>query len=294
MLIEQPLLRALAIVFLTSAMLSLGLQTTRGEIQEVMQDRRLVGRALLANLVIVPALGLLIAFFAPLAREVKLALALLALAPGAPFGLQFMRKVKDSAAVAVGLALLLAVVSLVYTPVMAAVLLPLEAPVRLPYGRIVAALLLYLALPLAAGLALHRRLPGLSARLGKPLFLLATVAFVTLMILSGELKRQGLAQIDGIGIAAMLASIAGAMLIGWWLGGPSPGDRQVLAVGSSMRNVVISHLIAASAFPDGNVDVVVMAFFALMVPANLLLTLGIAGYGKWQARHAPGPTEQPA
>jgi len=293
MILVQPLLRVLAIVFLTTAMLSMGLQTTRREIAGALGDRRFLGKALLANLVLVPALGLLVAFAVPLSREVKLGIALLSLAPGAPFGIQFTRKVKGSTAVAVGLALLLTLLALVYTPLAAAIFLPLEAPVRLRYGRVIAAMLLYLVLPLIAGLVLHRRAPEVARKLAKPLFLLATVAFVALMILSGDLKRQGLGVIGAAGIVAMLAIIGGAMVIGWWLGGPTPGNRRVLAVNTSMRNVVISHLIATRAFPAGNVDLVVLAFFALMIPANLLLTLGVTLHEKWKTRRIHRPASQP-
>ncbi len=293
MIVEQPLLRALAIVFLTTAMLSLGLQTTRREIEQALSDRRFMGRALLANLVLVPALGLLVALVVPLPREVKLGIALLALAPGAPFGIQFMRRVKGKEAVAIGLALLMTSVSLVYTPAMAAIFLPLQAPFRLPYGRLIAVILLYLVLPLVAGLALHRTTPEVARKLAKPMFLLATLAFVSLMILSGDLKRQGLGVIGAAGIVAMLAIIGGAMLIGWRLGGPASGHRRVLAVNTSMRNVVISHLIATRAFPAGNVDLVVLAFFALMIPANLLLTLGVTLHEKWRARRVHRPASQP-
>lgn len=294
MLIEQPTLRVLAIVFLTTAMFGLGFEATRRELVQALSDRRFVGRALLANLVVLPALGVAVALLAPVGREVKLGIALLALAPGAPFGIQFMRMVKGSEAVAIGLALLFTGVALVYSPAMSALLLPLEAPLRLPYGLIVAAMLLYLILPLAAGLALHRRAPQVARKLEKPLFLIATVAFVSLMVVSGDLRREGLGAIGGVGVLTMLAIIAGAMVIGWWLGGPDGGRRRVLAVSTSMRNVLIAHLIAASAFPAGNVEVVVLAFFALMVPSNFLLHLGLTGYDKWHAKQLPGPTGQPA
>ena len=293
MILQQPLLRVLAIVFLTTAMLSMGLQTTRREIAEALSDRRFLGKALLANLVLVPALGLLVAFAVPLSREVKLGIALLSLAPGAPFGIQFTRKVKGSTAVAVGLALLLTLLALVYTPLAAAIFLPLEAPVRLRYGRVIAAVLLYLALPAAAGMGLHRWTPEVARALAKPLTILATAAFLSLMILSGNLKRQGLGAIGSAGIVTMLAIISGAMVIGWWLGGPAPGNRRVLAVSTSMRNVVISHLIATRAFPAGNVDLVVLAFFALMIPANLLLTLGVTLHEKWKTRRIHRPASQP-
>lgn len=294
MLIADQTLRALAIIFLATAMFDLGLRTTRVQIAEAIFARRFLRNALLANLVLAPALGLAVAYFAPLAREVRLGIALLALSPGAPFGIQFMRMVKGSEAIAVGLAFSLTVIALVYSPAAAALLLPGEAPVRLPYGRIAAAALLYLLLPLVAGLAVHQRAPGVARRLAKPLFSLATVVFLSLMVASGGLRRAGLSAIGGIGVAAMLAIIVGAMLVGWWLGGPEPGPRRVLAVSTSMRNVLIAELIATSAFPTGQVGVVVLAFFALMVPSNFLLHLGLVGYDRWQARHLPGPTQQPA
>jgi BASS family bile acid:Na+ symporter len=294
MLIADPMLRALAIIFLTTAMFDLGLETTRVEIREALTTRRFLRNALLANLVLAPALGLLVAYFAPLAREVKLGIALLALAPGAPFGIQFMRMVKGSEAVAVGLAFLLTAIALVYSPAAAALLLPLEDPIRLPYGRIAAAMLLYLLLPLLAGLALHQRAPGVARKLRKPLFPLATVVFLSLMFMSGDVRQEGLRVVGGAGMLAMLAIIVGAMMIGWWLGGPEAGNRRVLAVSTSMRNVLVAELIATTAFPVGNVGAVALAFFALMVPSNFLFHLGLVGYDKWQARHLPGPTGQPA
>jgi len=293
MVIEQPLLQVLAITFLVTAMLSMGLQTTRQEVGRALGDRRFLGKALLANLVLVPALGLLAVSTAPVSREVKLGIALLSLAPGAPFGIQFTRKVKGRAALAIGLALLLTLIALVYTPPAAAVFLPLEASVRLRYGRVVAAVLLYLALPAAAGMGLHRWTPEVARALAKPLFVLATVAFVALMILSGDLKREATHAIGPAGLLSMLTIIGGAMVIGWWLGGPDPGRRRVLAVSTSMRNVAIALLIARHGFASTAVEATVVAFFALMVPANLLLTLGLTLHGKWREKHLPGAVGQP-
>jgi BASS family bile acid:Na+ symporter len=71
----------------------------------------------------------------------------------------------------------------------------------------------------------------------------------------------------------MLILILVSMLIGWVLGGPDKNDRRVLATGTSMRNAAICLLIAQKSFPDTGVDVVVIAFSALMVPPNMLFTL---------------------
>ncbi len=46
-----------------------------------------------------------------------------------------------------------------------------------------------------------------------------------------------------------------------------------MVIGTSMRNAAICLLIAQKSFPDTGVEVVVVAFSALMVPPNMLFTL---------------------
>ncbi len=293
MLVGPPLLRGLTIAFLLTAMFSVGLQTTGREIVQALRDRRFLERALLANLVLIPALGIIVALVAPVSGEVTLGLILLSLAPGAPFALQFTRLAKESLALAAGLAFLLAAIAIVYTPVMASLLLPLQAPLRIPYGRLVLDLLVLLAVPLAAGIAVHRLAPGAARALVTPMFILATVIFVGLVVVSGQMRRDAAHAIGGGGLVAMLVVIAGAMLIGWALGGPKVSDRRVLTTTSSMRNVAVALVVAREAFPAGDVEVAVLAFFTLMVPSNMLFTLGASQYQKRQAKRAGGEAGQP-
>ena len=71
----------------------------------------------------------------------------------------------------------------------------------------------------------------------------------------------------------MLVFILGSMIIGWLLGGPCAETRRVLASASSMRNAALCLLIANCDFPHTKVPATVLAFSALMLPPNLLLTL---------------------
>ncbi len=276
------LLRVLAMVFVATAMLSLGVQTSARGIRDAVTDRDFVARALFANLVLAPALGLLVALWAPVSSDVKLGIALLALAPGAPFGLQFTRLVKQRAALAVAITLVLTLISILYTPLAASLLLPLEAPVRLPYARVLGIVVLCLALPVAVGAGIRQRTTAVARALVTPLFLLATASFLAIMVLSAELRRQAYQSVGLKGLLTILVFIAGTMALGWWLGGPARETRRLLAAVTSLRNAALSYLVATSAFPRGNVDVVVLAFFALMIPANLLLTLGLTGYERWR------------
>ena len=91
----SPLARLLTYVFLVSVMLSVGLEVTGRQVLDALRNVRLMGRALLANLVLVPILGLVLVRLIPMAPDVAAGVLILAAAPGAPFAVQFTSKVRD-------------------------------------------------------------------------------------------------------------------------------------------------------------------------------------------------------
>src|SRR5580704_5040943 len=97
-------------------MLAIGLKVSRGDLMSALRNRRLLLRALLANCLIVPALGFLLVALLPMEPDQKLGLLLLAAIPGTPVALQFTRKAKNSLAIAAGMIFLLTLVSLAITP----------------------------------------------------------------------------------------------------------------------------------------------------------------------------------
>src|SRR5215475_2936513 len=92
------------------------LETTRGEILGTLGNVSLTGRALLANLVLVPVLSLVLAQLFELRPEIRLGFLLLAIAPGGPFALQFARVSKGNRVLAVTLLILLSLVAVFFTP----------------------------------------------------------------------------------------------------------------------------------------------------------------------------------
>jgi len=74
--------KALIIVFLLSSMVSIGLEVTPKEIMLAARNKRLLTRALFANLILVPLLGLGIARILPMPMNVETGFLLLAAAPG--------------------------------------------------------------------------------------------------------------------------------------------------------------------------------------------------------------------
>jgi bile acid:Na+ symporter, BASS family len=275
-----PLAWLLAYVFLVSAMLSIGLEVSGRQVLGTLRDRSLMGRALVANLVVVPVLGLVLVRLFPMSPDVAAGLLILAAAPGAPFAVQFTGKAKGAVAFAAALLLALTVVALVVTPPLSGLLLGGETPLRLPAGRVARGALLYLVLPLLAGFALQRWAGPLGNALRKPVALCAALSFPALILLTMSVKSAATRAIGLPAVLALLLLVLGGMLAGWLLGGPETATRRVLATGTGMRNAVVALLIARTSFPGADVDLAVLAFSALMVPPNLVFTI----YQGWRAR----------
>lgn len=277
-----PLSTICVLLFLVSVMLSMGLEVTVPQLMATLLDRRLLLKALIANFVLVPMLGFLIVRISHLPLNVEEGLLLLSAAPGALFAVNFTRQMKDSIPLAAALLFLLAILSLIITPPLAAAMLRAEQPVTLDYGRAIHLVVEYVALPLVGGLALRRWFPPVAALLCKPISICAAVTFIAVVVLTMTQKSAATKQIGANGLIAMCLLIAGSMVIGWLTGGPQPGNRRVFAVSTSMRNSALCLAIALKSFPGRGVDVTVIAFSALMLPPNMIFTL----YHGWKTKRA--------
>jgi BASS family bile acid:Na+ symporter len=268
----EPLPRILTYVFLVSAMLSIGLTVTGSEILGTMRDRRLMGRLLLANFFLVPLLGYLLILIFPLSPGTKLALALLALAPGGLRAIQFTDKVKGNLAFAAAAFFVLSLLSIVFTPILVKVLLPLQIGMNLPFLRIILFVLVCLLLPLTVGFIIRGRSEKGAAAMGRVMLIVSNISFVATTLVTAATNKEAMRSLGGQDVLALLLLVVLSMVIGWWLGGPERGNRRVLAIATSMRNAGLCLLISMRAFPESGADVTVIAFMGLMVTSNVLVT----------------------
>ena len=99
------------------------------------------------------------------------------------------------------------------------------------------------------------------------------MAFVVTVILLMSWRKQAVASLKAADLAAMLVFILGAMVLGWFLGGPAKETRIILTTASSMRNAALALMITISSFPGSAAGVAVIAFSMLMIPPNMLFTV---------------------
>lgn len=283
--------KILTVIFLVTTMLSIGLKAGPGDLLSALRARSLMIRSLATNLLLVPILGFLLVKSVPMSADVAAGLLLLAAAPGGLNAIQFTSKTSAGISFAAVLLFVLSFLSVLVSPFIASLMLSSETPLVLSYGKAFGVLLLCVVLPLLAGVSLRRAAHRVAELLAKPTALCGTVAFVVVVVLMLARRKEAMATLTAAELAAMLCMILGAMVAGWFMGGPARETRIVLATGSSMRNAALALMIAVSSFPDTNVAVAVVAFSGLMIPPNMLFTLYQVISAKRRARHATARQE---
>ncbi|HXY07293.1 MAG TPA: bile acid:sodium symporter [Terriglobales bacterium] len=260
--------------FVAIVMFSIGLRVSGGELYNILRARALLIRTLIANCILIPAIGFLLVRVFPLTPDASIGIMLLAAIPGTPISLQFTRMAKARLAFAAAVIFVLSLVSIAMTPlVMEAMPQTLQRSER-PVLSLISTIALYIAVPLCAGVWVARRVPNVARRLVLPLGLVASVVFLFLMWETRLIRREALKTIRGNGtILAMLLLLLFSMLIGWLIGGPDRDTRRILATSTGMRSVIVVWYIARFCFPGTQVYMIPLVYLSLMVPANLLFHL---------------------
>jgi BASS family bile acid:Na+ symporter len=263
----------LSYLFVVLYMFSVPLETTRGEIIGYLKDFNLMGRALLANFVVIPILGIIIAQFFDLPPDFRTGFLLLAMAPGGLLALQFARVSKGNRVFAVALLLVFCLLAILITPLFVYLFFSKEGSGRLPFGWLTMMLLLLIVVPLVVGRMLQKIIPEQAPKLGLWLGRLSIVIFIIAAVMAGKYKSPAIKLMGTNGIAAIVLLILGAWVVGWLMGGPEIRNRKVLAIASSMRNAGVCLPIASNYFAGTEVTVPILAFSGIMIPMNMVFAL---------------------
>jgi len=244
------------LVFVVSSMLAVGLSLTVEQIVAPLRNARLVSLALLANFVLMPLGALAIARLLRLDQALGVGLLVLGAAAGAPFLPKLAGIAKANLAFAVGLMVLLMVLTVGYMPLVLPLLLE---GVSVDAAKIARSLVLLMLFPLGAGLAVKARYQAAAARV-KPVLdrvsNLSLIVFIALIIVTNLDKV-----LDVFGTRGILAGILFIVLgvgIGHLLGGPGLDTRRVLALGTAQRNIAAALVVGGQNFSDPKVVVMVV------------------------------------
>jgi len=273
--LKQAAISICTIVFVLSSMLGMGLGLRITEIAAPLRNGRLVALSLVANFVVMPALAVALASLLRLDEPLAIGLLLLGAAGGAPLLPKLAQMARGNLAFAVGLMVLLMVITVGYIPIVVPALLP---GVSVNPAQIARSLILLMLLPLGGALAVNASRPQLAARVKPPLDQIANISLIALIALQTLLNIRSVAAVFGtFGILAAVVFLAAGYAIGWLLGGPARDTRVVLGLGTAQRNIAASLVVASQNFDDPTVVVMVVvvavASSLMLVPlARLLAT----------------------
>lgn len=263
----------LSYLFVVVYMLSVPLETTRGEIIKTLGHLNLMGRALLANFVIIPIFGILIARFFDLPPEIRTGFLLLVTAPGGLLALQFARISNGNRVFAVALLFVFCLLAILITPAVVLLFFHREGAGNLLFAWLIMMLFLLIVVPALVGRALQRLIPQRAPKLGLWLGRLSIVIFIIAAVTAGRYKTPAIKLMGTNGITAIVILIFVAWVVGWLMGGPEIRNRKVLAISSSMRNVGVCLPIASNYFAGTDVSIPILAFSGIMIPLNMVFAL---------------------
>src|SRR5262249_49479334 len=166
--------------FVLSSMLAMGLGLTVSQILTPLRHARLVVLSLLANFVLMPLAAVALAALLRLDPPLGGGLLLLGRAAGAPFLPKLAQIAEGDLAFAVGLMVLLMVVTVGYLPLVLPVVLP---GVSVNPAKIARSLLLLMLLPLAVALAVNARFAVAAARTKAVLDRVSNLSLILLVVL---------------------------------------------------------------------------------------------------------------
>ena len=235
-----------------------------------------MGRALLANFVFIPILGIIIARFFDLPPEIRTGFLLLVIAPGGLLALQFARISNGNRVFAIALLFVFCLLAILITPAVVLLFFHREGAGKLPFAWLILMLFLLIVVPALVGRALQRLIPQQAPKLGLWLGRLSIVIFIIAAVTAGRYKTPAIKLMGTNGIAAIVLLILGAWVVGWLMGGPEVRNRKVLAISSSMRNVGVCLPIASNYFAGTDVAMPILAFSGIMIPMNMVFSV-VAG-----------------
>ena len=264
------------VVFVVSSTLGVGLSLTVGQILAPLKNARLVVLSLAANFVLAPLVALGLWRVLGLDEPLGIGLLLCGLAAGAPFLIKLAEFAKADLAFAVGLMVLLMVVTVGYLPL--ALPFFLEGITVNPV-KIARSLIVLMLIPLAVGLLVRARRPGAAGRIRPTVGWISNISMILVVVLTMAGHFKSVLSVFGtFGVLAAVVYTVVCVGIGWLLGGPAKSTRGVLALGTAQRNAAAAFVVAGQNFDDAKVivmiTVVLIVDFLMLLPFARILARG--------------------
>jgi BASS family bile acid:Na+ symporter len=260
------------LLFVVGGMAAMGLSLTVSQIVTPLRDVRMVALLLVANFVVVPAAAIAATRLLPMDQDSATAVVLIGCVAGAPFLPKLAQLAKADVALAVGLMVLLMVVTVGYAPIVVPLVIP---GVTVDPLAVAQSLVLFMLIPLGIGLLVRARLPQLADAWVGPVGQASNVGLLLGITSALLVSWQDVIGAIGTWIFVGVAVVLVAGLVSGWLAGVGrPDDRVLLGLATAQRNIAAAIVVATTI----GGDVVVLTLVgALVIPIALIVLAGAVG-----------------
>ena len=271
-ILEILILGVMISVFIT--VLSLGMRASLNDVLCLFRRRGLLMRALLSMFVIMPVVAILMVKSFDLDPVIKVALVVLSVSPIPPLFPKRAFKSGGEASFTFGLLAAISLLSIIAIPLVFVLFNAVfirEA--KFSESWIVQTILVKILLPLVIGMALRQFAPEWSERYGRivekagGILLLASFLPVLILILPTIWSL--------IGVPTMLAIVLFALVgatSGYFLGGPDPNERLVLAMATATRHPGIAITLAITNAGETPKKLLVAAVILYLIVSAIAVT----------------------
>jgi BASS family bile acid:Na+ symporter len=258
---------------------TVGLGTAPRELTLLLRRPGQLVRSLVSMNVVMLALAVAIALLFPLKPSVKMVLIALALSPVPPVLPKKLLKAGGGHDYVTALLFSASVFAIVWIPLAGDVLDRIfPADVHIPPAAVAKLVAMTVLGPTLAGVVVRLLAPSLAGRIAEPLGKVATVLMLLgLVLIIAKAAPAIVAQLGDGTLLAIVAFLVLGLVTGHLLGGPTPGDRSVLALATASRHPGVAMAIAQLIFPT---DKSFAATVLLYLVTGALVTLPYVNWRK--------------
>jgi predicted Na+-dependent transporter len=283
--------KILALIMIVTTMFGAGMLVDAKRLVETLRQYGLLGRALLANFVLLPALAVLLVRYFHLDAGFAIGIVLMSMAPGVPFLVNSAgRTGGGSLSFALTIAFCFAALSVVTIPITIAIIVHIfpNAPVPgVPTVKFLTTLVAFQLVPLVLGALVGPRL-GLpnAEKIGKILHAIFLVAALALVVVIFPNLVASVSKVYGYGHLLIIV-VMGIFSIGIGLlfGGKDREYRRTLSIATLLRNIGLCTLIGTDKIFEGTLVLpTIMTYFII----TFALSLPVRVFFK-RTKDAPAP-----
>lgn len=226
------------------SMVTMGLSLTVSQIVEPFKNIRMVILSVIANFLIVPLFAFGIVWLLPVSEGVRIGIILVSLGGGAPFIPMVVKTAKGPVAGAIGLMLLLVIITIFFMPIVVPLIFSGASVSSLAIAK---SLIFTMLVPLLLALFVKAYFSDIAVRIQPFASIITNIAISISVIAMVFLYTKTIISNISVVLVVILFFL-GSMAIGYFTGGKNRNARIILSVGTGLRNPPITILVASTNF----------------------------------------------